>query len=108
MEFIFFSCTLISICCIWRGGKQFSDCDLRLTTSLLIRACICLQIVAIKQLNHDGLQGSQEFIIEVLMLSLLHHANLTSLIGYCADGDEKLLVYEYMPKGSVEDHLFGK
>lgn len=64
------------------------------------------KIVAIKQLNHDGLQGSQEFIIEVLMLSLLHHVNLVGLIGYCADGDEKLLVYEYMPKGSLEDHLF--
>ncbi|XP_073525825.1 uncharacterized protein [Phyllobates terribilis] len=64
------------------------------------------EIVAIKQLNHDGLQGSQEFIIEVLMLSLLHHPKLMSLIGYCADGDEKLLVYEYMPQGSLEDHLF--
>ncbi|KAK9690604.1 hypothetical protein RND81_09G140300 [Saponaria officinalis] len=64
------------------------------------------EIVAIKQLNHEGLQGSQEFIIEVLMLSLLHHPNLMSLKGYCTDGDEKLLVYEYMPKGSLEDHLF--
>lgn len=64
------------------------------------------EIVAIKQLNHEGLQGSQEFIIEVLMLSLLHHPNLMSLKGYCTAGDEKLLVYEYMPKGSLEDHLF--
>lgn len=64
------------------------------------------EIVAIKQLNHEGLQGSQEFIIEVLMLSLLHHPNLMSLKGYCTDGDEKLLVYEYMPNGSLEDHLF--
>ncbi|KAH9620443.1 hypothetical protein KSS87_017379 [Heliosperma pusillum] len=64
------------------------------------------EIVAIKQLNHEGLQGSQEFINEVLMLSLLHHPNLMSLKGYCTDGDEKLLVYEYMPKGSLADHLF--
>lgn len=64
------------------------------------------EIVAIKQLNHEGLQGSQEFIIEILMLSLLHHPNLMSLKGYCTAGDEKLLVYEYMPKGSLEDHLF--
>ncbi|XP_010690218.1 probable serine/threonine-protein kinase PBL21 isoform X2 [Beta vulgaris subsp. vulgaris] len=64
------------------------------------------EIVAIKQLNHEGVQGSQEFIIEVLMLSLLHHTNLMGLKGYCTDGDEKLLVYEYMPKGSLEDHLF--
>uniref|UniRef100_A0A7C9E2B3 Receptor protein serine/threonine kinase n=1 Tax=Opuntia streptacantha TaxID=393608 RepID=A0A7C9E2B3_OPUST len=64
------------------------------------------EVVAVKQLNHEGLQGSQEFIIEVLMLSLLHHPNLMSLKGYCTAGDEKLLVYEYMPKGSLEDHLF--
>lgn len=64
------------------------------------------EIVAIKQLNHDGLQGFQEFIVEVLMLSLLHHSNLVTLIGYCTDGDQRLLVYEYMAMGSLEHHLF--
>ncbi|THU73471.1 hypothetical protein C4D60_Mb04t23190 [Musa balbisiana] len=64
------------------------------------------QVVAIKQLNRDGLQGNKEFLVEVLMLIVLRHPNLVSLIGYCADGDERLLVYEYMPKGSLEDHLF--
>ncbi|KAK3154193.1 hypothetical protein QOZ80_2BG0187440 [Eleusine coracana subsp. coracana] len=63
------------------------------------------QVVAIKQLNRDGLQGNREFLVEVLMLSLLHHDNLVSLIGYCADGEQRLLVYEYMPFGSLEDHL---
>ncbi|AQK52717.1 Serine/threonine-protein kinase PBS1 isoform 1 [Zea mays] len=63
------------------------------------------QVVAIKQLNRDGLQGNREFLVEVLMLSLLHHQNLVNLIGYCADGDQRLLVYEYMPSGSLEDHL---
>ncbi|GAA0168916.1 hypothetical protein Leryth_016314 [Lithospermum erythrorhizon] len=63
--------------------------------------------VAIKQLNLEGLQGNQEFIVEVLMLSLLHHPNLVNLIGYCTDGDQRLLVYEYMPMGSLETHLFG-
>ena len=66
-----------------------------------------LQVVAIKQLNRDGLQGNREFLVEVLMLSLLHHQNLVNLIGYCADGDQRLLVYEYMPFGSLEDHLHG-
>ncbi|MBA0850043.1 hypothetical protein Goshw_024501, partial [Gossypium schwendimanii] len=42
------------------------------------------------------------------MLSLLHHPNLVNLIGYCADGDQRLLVYEFMPLGSLEDHLHGK
>ncbi|XP_010534191.1 PREDICTED: serine/threonine-protein kinase PBS1-like [Tarenaya hassleriana] len=64
------------------------------------------QVVAIKQLNPDGLQGNQEFIVEVLMLSLLHHPNLVTLIGYCTSGDQRLLVYEYLSMGSLEDHLF--
>ncbi|CAD5185256.1 probable serine/threonine-protein kinase PBL7 isoform X2 [Musa acuminata AAA Group] len=63
------------------------------------------QIVAIKQLDRNSLQGNREFLVEVLMLSLLHHPNLVNLIGYCADGDQRLLVYEYMPLGSLEDHL---
>ncbi|XP_052171919.1 probable serine/threonine-protein kinase PBL7 [Diospyros lotus] len=63
------------------------------------------QTVAIKQLDRNGLQGNREFLVEVLMLSLLHHPNLVNLIGYCADGDQRLLVYEYMPLGSLEDHL---
>ncbi|XP_051124532.1 probable serine/threonine-protein kinase PBL21 [Andrographis paniculata] len=64
-------------------------------------------IVAVKRLNLEGLQGTQEFIVEVLMLSLLHHPNLVNLIGYCTDGDQRLLVYEFMPMGSLENHLFG-
>lgn len=60
-----------------------------------------------KQLDRNGLQGNREFLVEVLMLSLLHHQNLVNLIGYCADGDQRLLVYEYMPLGSLEDHLLG-
>ncbi|CAH9074353.1 unnamed protein product [Cuscuta epithymum] len=39
------------------------------------------------------------------MLSLLHHQHLVNLIGYCADGDQRLLVYEFMALGSLEDHL---
>ncbi|XP_020582036.1 probable serine/threonine-protein kinase PBL21 isoform X2 [Phalaenopsis equestris] len=64
------------------------------------------EVVAIKQLNRDGLQGSNEFLVEVLMLTMLHHPNLVSLIGYCAEGCERLLVYEYMSHGSLDDHLF--
>ncbi|KAH7516771.1 hypothetical protein FEM48_Zijuj10G0170100 [Ziziphus jujuba var. spinosa] len=63
------------------------------------------QVVAVKQLDRNGLQGNREFLVEVLMLSLLHHPNLVNLIGYCADGDQRLLVYEFMPMGSLEDHL---
>ncbi|PWA75919.1 hypothetical protein CTI12_AA238660 [Artemisia annua] len=63
------------------------------------------QLVAVKQLDRNGLQGNREFLVEVLMLSLLHHPNLVNLEGYCADGEQRLLVYEFMPLGSLEDHL---
>ncbi|XP_020100433.1 probable serine/threonine-protein kinase PBL23 [Ananas comosus] len=63
------------------------------------------QDIAVKQLDKNGLQGNREFLVEVLMLSLLHHPNLVNLIGYCTDDDQRILVYEYMPLGSLEDHL---
>ncbi|XP_056176515.1 probable serine/threonine-protein kinase PBL7 isoform X2 [Syzygium oleosum] len=63
------------------------------------------QAVAIKQLDRNGLQGTKEFIVEVTMLSLVDHPNLVKLIGFCAERDQKLLVYEYMPLGSLETHL---
>ncbi|XP_078442599.1 putative serine/threonine-protein kinase PBL23 isoform X1 [Wolffia australiana] len=63
------------------------------------------QSIAVKQLDRNGLQGNREFLVEVLMLSLLHHPNLVNLIGYCADGEQRILVYEFMPLGSLEDHL---
>ncbi|XP_078176076.1 putative serine/threonine-protein kinase PBL23 isoform X1 [Carex rostrata] len=63
------------------------------------------QTIAVKQLDRSGMQGNREFLVEVLMLSLLHHDNLVNLIGYCADSHQRILVYEYMPFGSLEDHL---
>ncbi|KAL2496288.1 Protein kinase superfamily protein [Forsythia ovata] len=61
--------------------------------------------VAVKQLDRNGFQGNREFLVEVLILSLLHHPNLVNLVGYCSDGDQRILVYEYMSNGSLEDHL---
>ncbi|XAR67462.1 Non-specific serine/threonine protein kinase [Bertholletia excelsa] len=63
------------------------------------------QDIAVKQLDRNGCQGNKEFLVEVMMLSLLHHPNLVSLIGYCADGAQRILAYEFMPNGSLEDHL---
>ncbi|CAK7331664.1 unnamed protein product [Dovyalis caffra] len=62
-------------------------------------------VVAIKQLDRNGLQGIREFVVEVVTLSLADHPNLVKLIGFCAEGDQRLLVYEYMPLGSLENHL---
>ncbi|XP_022156693.1 probable serine/threonine-protein kinase PBL5 [Momordica charantia] len=63
------------------------------------------EVVAIKQLDRNGVQGIREFVVEVLTLSLADHPNLVKLIGFCAEGDQRLLVYEYMPLGSLENHL---
>ncbi|CAO2842566.1 unnamed protein product [Amaranthus hypochondriacus] len=63
------------------------------------------EVVAMKQLDRNGMQGNREFLSEVFMLSLVDHPNLVNLIGYCADGDQRILVYEYMAGGSLEDHL---
>ncbi|KAG6516907.1 probable serine/threonine-protein kinase PBL24 [Zingiber officinale] len=61
------------------------------------------QTVAIKQLDKNGL--NKDFLTEVNKLCLLHHQNLANMIGYCADGDQRLLVYEFIPLGSLEKHL---
>ncbi|CAJ2660776.1 unnamed protein product [Trifolium pratense] len=63
------------------------------------------KVVAIKQLDPNGLQGIREFVVEVLTLSLADHENLVKLLGFCAEGEQRLLVYEYMPLGSLENHL---
>ncbi|KAL0351176.1 UNVERIFIED_CONTAM: Serine/threonine-protein kinase PBL27 [Sesamum radiatum] len=63
------------------------------------------QLIAVKQLNRRGLQGQPEFLVEILMLSLLQHPNIIRMFGYCDDGVHRLIVYEYMPMGSLEDHL---
>ncbi|XP_050223541.1 serine/threonine-protein kinase PBL34-like isoform X2 [Mercurialis annua] len=62
--------------------------------------------VAVKTLNHDGLQGHKEWLAEVSFLGNLLHLNLVKLIGYCIEDDQRLLVYEFMPRGSLENHLF--
>ncbi|MED6152710.1 putative serine/threonine-protein kinase pbl10 [Stylosanthes scabra] len=63
-------------------------------------------IVAVKRLNPDGLQGHKEWLAEINYLGQLQHPNLVKLIGYCLEDEHRLLVYEFMPKGSVENHLF--
>lgn len=62
--------------------------------------------VAVKTLNHDGVQGHREWLAEVNYLGDLLHENLVKLIGYCIEDDKRLLVYEFMPRGSLENHLF--
>ncbi|XVF59893.1 hypothetical protein PTKIN_Ptkin07bG0312400 [Pterospermum kingtungense] len=63
-------------------------------------------IVAIKKLNHESVQGFEEWQSEVNFLGRLSHPNLVKLLGYCWEDKELLLVYEFMQKGSLENHLF--
>ncbi|MBA0872035.1 hypothetical protein Goshw_005195, partial [Gossypium schwendimanii] len=63
-------------------------------------------VIAVKRLNQEGFQGHQEWLAEINYLGQLHHPNLVKLIGYCLEDDHRLLVYEFMPKGSLENHLF--
>jgi hypothetical protein len=55
--------------------------------------------------GREGVQGNHEFVVEVLMLSQLHHPNLVNLVGYCADGQQCMLVYKYMALGSLAEQL---
>uniref|UniRef100_A0A0D6R795 Protein kinase domain-containing protein n=2 Tax=Araucaria cunninghamii TaxID=56994 RepID=A0A0D6R795_ARACU len=64
------------------------------------------RVVAIKQLDRDGKQGEHEFRVEVDLLSRLRSPYLLELIGYCADQDHRLLVYEYMSNGNLQEHLY--
>lgn len=65
------------------------------------------QVVAVKKLDRTGMQGSREFCAEVIMLSLVQHPNLVNLVGYCAEGDQRILVYDFLANGSLENHLLG-
>ncbi|OAY66844.1 putative LRR receptor-like serine/threonine-protein kinase [Ananas comosus] len=62
-------------------------------------------VVAIKRAQQGSLQGSKEFCTEIELLSRLHHRNLVALLGYCDEEDEQMLVYEFMPNGTLRDHL---
>lgn len=63
-------------------------------------------VIAVKRLNQEGLQGHKEWLTEINYLGQLHHDNLVRLVGYCLEDEHRLLVYEFMPRGSMENHLF--
>ncbi|XP_039032667.1 probable serine/threonine-protein kinase PBL12 [Hibiscus syriacus] len=71
-----------------------------------LRPGLKAQPVAVKALDLDGLQGHREWLAEIIFLGQLRHPHLVKLIGYCYEDENRLLVYEYLPRGSLENQLF--
>ncbi|KAL5715061.1 non-specific serine/threonine protein kinase [Ranunculus cassubicifolius] len=65
------------------------------------------QVVAVKRLNVHGSLGDAEFCREVGVLSCAQHRNVVMLIGFCMEGEKRILVYEYVCNGSLDYHLYG-
>jgi serine/threonine protein kinase len=61
--------------------------------------------VAVKKVSHESRQGMKEFVAEVVSIGRLRHRSLVQLLGYCRRKGELLLVYDYMPNGSLDKHL---
>uniref|UniRef100_A0A6N2LZH1 non-specific serine/threonine protein kinase n=1 Tax=Salix viminalis TaxID=40686 RepID=A0A6N2LZH1_SALVM len=66
------------------------------------------RVVAIKRAEESSFQGETEFLTEIELLSRVHHRNLVSLIGFCDENGEQMLVYEFMSNGTLRDHLSAK
>ena len=64
-------------------------------------------LVAIKTLCNPKANG-QEFISEVATIGRIHHTNVAQLIGFCAEGPKRALIYEFMPNGSLEKYIFSR
>ncbi|MFS7917287.1 putative protein kinase RLK-Pelle-CrRLK1L-1 family [Helianthus anomalus] len=104
-------CRLFSLTEIQSATKDFAD-ELvigkgafgKVYMGQISREKAC-RAVAIKRQDSMSNQGEPEFRSEIEMLSKLRHSHLVSLVGYCDDSKEMILVYEYMPNGTLYHHL---
>ncbi|TYI58466.1 hypothetical protein E1A91_D11G360800v1 [Gossypium mustelinum] len=62
--------------------------------------------IAVKRISHDSRQGMREFVAQIATIGRLRHPNLVRLLGYCKRRHELLLVYDYMPNGSLDKFLY--
>uniref|UniRef100_A0A7N2REN1 non-specific serine/threonine protein kinase n=1 Tax=Quercus lobata TaxID=97700 RepID=A0A7N2REN1_QUELO len=66
------------------------------------------QLIAIKRAQSDPMQGGLEFKTKIELLSWVHHKNLVNLLGFCFEQGEQMLVYEYIPNGTLMGSVLGK
>ncbi|PNT34751.1 hypothetical protein POPTR_005G036600v4 [Populus trichocarpa] len=107
----------------YKGVQVFTYKELEIATNKFSEANVTLNegygvvyrgtlsdgtVAAIKMLHRAGKQGERAFRIEVDLLSRLHSPYLVELLGYCADRNHRLLVFEFMPNGTLQHHLHHK
>jgi uncharacterized protein (DUF2249 family) len=88
--------------CLYFARYQFASLELN------ERPWVMGKQIAVKRLKVWSTKAEMEFAVEVEILGRVRHKNLLSLKGYCAEGQERLIVYDYMPKLSLLSHLHGQ
>lgn len=96
-------------------SRLIINADFSLENRIIITSGNCFSVsksdiiqIAVKRLKVWSNKAEVEFAVEVEILARVRHDNLLSLRGYCAEGQERLIVYDYMPNLSLMSHLHGQ